>query len=166
MLTPWGTWAHVLRKEGQGFESGVQDSARTLPLTFHVVQGRACGIALSQETNMLMCQLGWVQVSSEAPLSWDLNCHFSSIGSLSKKGLIFLETIRNFFPFPRWHALCEQTRCLEWVCFSGIAVAIRPRGPTALWAWLVPTERAKRPCSAWSWDWKQPTAVPFKLAWG
>ena len=28
------------------------------PITFHVVQGRACGIALSQETNMLMCQLG------------------------------------------------------------------------------------------------------------
>lgn len=28
------------------------------PITFHVVQGRACGIALSQEASMLMCQLG------------------------------------------------------------------------------------------------------------
>lgn len=28
------------------------------PITFHVVQGRACGIALSQEASMLLCQLG------------------------------------------------------------------------------------------------------------
>lgn len=28
------------------------------PITFHVVQGKACGIALSWEASMLMCQLG------------------------------------------------------------------------------------------------------------
>lgn len=70
-----------------------------------------------------------MQVSNGAPLSWDLNCHFSSIGSLLEKSLIFLETLRNFFPFPHWHALCEEIRCLAWVCFSGTEVAIRPRGP-------------------------------------
>ena len=36
---------------------------------------------------------------------------------------------QKLFSFPHWHALCEQTRCLEWVCSSGTAVAIRPRGP-------------------------------------
>lgn len=43
-----------------GVEPGVSLFSEMVqwPITFHVVQGRACGIALSQEASMLMCQLG------------------------------------------------------------------------------------------------------------